>query len=282
MEITQNFLTKNDVYANNLGRIDSRYRKFQDEGPKGGMLHSVGYPQPDAEPIMKSWNKSGVEKAVHGFIEPDTVYQTLPWNYRGWHAGGNANNTHFGVEMTEPKTIKYTGGSSWVDLDPAATEAFVKKTYANAVELFAGLCKQYNLDPLADGVIISHAEGHQRGIASNHGDPEHIWKKFGLSMDGFRRDVAEAMKSTQEPAQTLYRVQAGAYRKLSYARALQVKLEQAGFDTYLVQAEDGLYKVQTGAYRKKTYAQEHLAKVKAAGFDAYITTKSGKAVNKTC
>lgn len=280
MEIIKRYLTKNDVYANNLGRIDSRYAVFQDEGPKGGMLHSVGYPQPNAEPIMESWDKPGKEKAVHAFIEPDTIYQTLPWNFRGWHAGGSANNTHIGVEMCEPPTIRYTGGSSWVDLDPAATEAFVRKTYAKAVELFAFLCMELGWDPLADGVILSHAEGHKRGVASNHGDPEHIWRKFGLSMDGFRADVAEAMKPKQEAeAVPLYRVQAGAYRKLPYARVLQKKLEKAGFDTYLVQAEDGLYKVQTGAYRKRPYAEEQLARVKAAGFDAYITTKSGKAVS---
>ncbi len=282
MNVQKQYLTNNDVYANNLGRIDSRYAVFQDEGPKGAMLHGVGYTQPNAEPIIKAWDKPGVEKAVHGFIEPETIYQTLPWNFRGWHAGGSANNTYIGVEMTEPPTIKYTGPSSWVDMDPVATEAFVRKTYANAVELFAFLCKEHGWDPLADGVIISHAEGHKRGVASNHGDPEHIWKKFGLSMDLFRAAVAEKLRADREAeAAPLLRVQAGAFRKLPYARELQEKLKAAGFDTYLVQAEDGLYKVQTGAYRKRPYAEEHLAKVKAAGFvDAFITTKSGKAVHE--
>ena len=36
------------------------------------------------------------------------------------------------------------------------------------------------LDPLADGVVISHKEGHDRGIASNHGDPEHLWSRFSF------------------------------------------------------------------------------------------------------
>lgn len=230
MKITKLYLTKNDVYTNNLGRIDNRYKKFQDECPKGLMLHSTGTPQPKAEVYIKNWNKPGVEKATHGFIEPNAVYQTLPWNYRGWHAGGEANNTHIGVEMTEPASIKYTGGSSWVDLDTKATEAHIRKTYANAVELFAKLCKEFKLDPLADGVIISHSEGHKRGIASNHGDPEHIWRVFGLSMDGFRADVSEAMKPKQE---TIYRVQVGAYRNLKYAEETKAKLEAAGFDAHI-------------------------------------------------
>ena len=225
MQCKQQFLAGNDVYVNNLGRIDSRYRTFQDRGPQGLMLHSVGCPQPKAEAFIQKWNKPGVEKAAHAFVEPDAVYQTLPWNYRGWHAGGAANNTHIGVEMTEPATIKYTGGSSWVDLDPTATETFIRKTYANAAALFAELCRQFKLDPLADGVIISHKEAHARGLASNHGDPEHLWSKFGLTMDGFRAEVAKRMSS----ATATYRVLAGEYSKADDAKMQARKLLAAGF-----------------------------------------------------
>ena len=65
-----------------------------------------------------------------------------------------------------------------------------------SVELFAMLCKKYSLNPLADGVIISHKEGSSRGIASNHGDPEHLWNGLGMgyTMDGFRKAVAAAIK----------------------------------------------------------------------------------------
>ena len=68
-------------------------------------------------------------------------------------------------------------------------------TYRTVVELFAELCKQYELDPAQDGVLIGHAEGHRRGAASNHADPELLWRTYdmGYTMDGFRRDVAEAM-----------------------------------------------------------------------------------------
>ena len=68
-------------------------------------------------------------------------------------------------------------------------------TYRTVAELFAELCKQYELDPAQDGVIIGHAEGHRRGVASNHADPELLWRTYdmGYTMDGFRRDVAEAM-----------------------------------------------------------------------------------------
>lgn len=193
MDIVEAFATKNKCYhvATPLT-------------PQGIMLHSIGTPQPNAAVMARSYNQyrpSGQSVCVHGFIQRDgTYYQTLPYTMRAWHCGGSANQTHIGIEMTEPASIVYTGGASWRDLDPAATEAHVRGTYAAAVELFAQLCEQYALDPLADGVIISHAEGAARGVASRHADPTHLWRAFGLTMDGFRAAVAEAMaaKNTVE------------------------------------------------------------------------------------
>ena len=172
--------------------------------PQGIMLHSIGCPQPNADVMARNYNQyrpNGQSVCVHAFVQRDgTVYQTLPWTVQAWHCGGSANATHIGIEMTEPASIVYTGGASWRDLDHAATETHVRGTYAAAVELFAQLCTQFDLDPLADGVIISHAEGAERGIASAHADPTHLWRAFGLTMDGFRSDVATAMaaKNTDE------------------------------------------------------------------------------------
>ena len=75
----------------------------------------------------------------------------------------------------------------------------------------------------------------------------------------------------------LYRVQVGAYSKMTYAQNQLVAVKEAGFtDAFITQA-DNLFKVQVGAFSKKAYADNMLEKVKAAGFDAFITTKSGKA-----
>ena len=185
MNLIQNYLTQSGCYQ--AGRKIS---------VKGLMIHSVGCPQPKAEPFMRNWNKAGANACVHAIIEPGgDVYQLLPWEHRGWHCGGDANNTHIGVEMTEPATIKYTGGASWTETgDGENTKTHVLATYKCAVELFTYLCKQFHLDPMADGVIISHSEGCKRGIASNHGDVEHLWSKFGLSMGQFRKDIKAAME----------------------------------------------------------------------------------------
>lgn len=165
---------------------------------KGLMLHSVGCPQPSAETFVKMWNNPESSRAcVHAFIDGNTgkVYQTLPWEHRAWHGGGSSNNTHIGVEMCEPSCIKYTGGATFTCSDRDKAMEVVKRTYETAVELFAVLCIQFGLDPLGDGVIVSHKEGHDRGIASGHGDPEHLWNglKCGYTMDRFRHDVKAAM-----------------------------------------------------------------------------------------
>lgn len=236
MKLVESILTKNPCYK--AGKKIT---------VKGLMLHSVGCPQPSAAVFIRNWNSEDYDRAcVHGFIDGNdgTIYQTLPWNHRGWHGGGSSNNTHIGVEMCEPACIKYTGGATFTCSDTATAKAVAKRTYDAAVELFAFLCSEYDLDPLADGVIVSHAEGYKRGIASNHGDPEHLWKQLntGYTMDGFRKAVKAAM-GEDAPADTdgtsakeypekltsgYYRVrktwadsksQVGAYRILSNAKA---------------------------------------------------------------
>ena len=178
MQITERFAVKNKCYQAGAPLT-----------PRGIMLHSVGTPQPSAAVFARGFNQyqpGGASVCVHAFVQADgTVYQTLPWEMIAWHCGGAANQTHIGVEMTEPSE-----GMTYAE---AAEQ--IAGTYRTAVELFAALCRQYGLDPAQDGVIIGHAEGHRRGVASNHADPELLWRTYdmGYTMDGFRADVAEAM-----------------------------------------------------------------------------------------
>ena len=215
---------------------------------KGIMVHSTGannpwlkrYVGPDDGKLGKNqynnhWNTyhpGGREVCVHGFIgklADGTVatYQCLPWDHRGWHAGGSANNTHIGFEICE---------------DDLTDGAYFAKVYKEAVELCAYLCKQYGL---TEKNIICHSEGYKQGVASNHGDVMHWFPKHGKSMDTFRAEV-KALLTTDakedDPAQEetpavtypekltsgYYRVrktwkdsksQVGAYRILKNAKA---------------------------------------------------------------
>ena len=191
------------------------YKAGQKITVRGLMLHSVGCAQPNAEVFVRAFSSPSYTAAsVHGFIDGNTgiVYQTLPWNHRAWHCGGSGNNTHIGVEMCEPATIKYTIGANFIVNDAANAKAVAKRTYDSAVLLFAMLCKQYGLNPLTQ--IVSHAEGYQRGIASGHADPEHLWRGLGLSytMDGFRADVKKAMGGDTEPEPVPEPVDGDVYR----------------------------------------------------------------------
>ena len=241
MNIIESILTNNPCYK--AGKTIT---------VKGLMLHSVGCPQPSAKVFVKNWNKAEYDSAcVHAFIDGNTgdVYQTLPWNHRGWHGGGSSNNTHIGVEMCEPATIKYTSSANFVVNNETDAKTVATRTYKSAVELFAKLCKDFNLDPYADGVILSHSEGRAKGIASNHADPEHLWKQLKLpyTMDSFRTDVKKAMSGTgatdnnktdtQSNKKVIYRVQVGAYSVKQNAINMLDKLKKAGFEGFIAKVE---------------------------------------------
>lgn len=169
--------------------------------PKGVMVHSTGADNPRVSRYVPGdeemgrntagnhWDRPGLTKCVHAFVglfadgEVGTV-QTLPWEHRGWHAGGAANNTHIGFEICE---------------DGLEDPVYFGKVYQEAAELTAMLCQKFGLDPLADGVVICHAEGHERGVASNHGDVLHWFPKMGKSMNDFRAHVAALMQDGQSP-----------------------------------------------------------------------------------
>jgi hypothetical protein len=127
----------------------------------------------------------------------------------------------------------YTHISFEICEDGLTDAAYFNAVYKEAAELCANLCKEYKLDPMADGVIIGHYEGHKRGIASNHADPGHWFPKHGKSMDTFRAEVKKLLSVTEVTTTTdpkkLYRVQVGAYSVKANADAMLKKVKAAGF-----------------------------------------------------
>ena len=234
MNLKKLYLTKNECYK--AGRKIT---------PKGIMVHSTGannpnlkrYVGPDDGLLGKNqynnhWNQprpDGRRVCVHAFIwklndGSIATYQTLPWNHRGWHAGGDANNTHIGIEICE---------------DNLTDKTYFNKVYKEAVELAVYLCKQYKL---TEKNIIGHYEGYQKKIASNHGDPRHWFSKHGKSMDTFRADVKKELAkgtSTYKPTsgKKLYRVQIGAYSVKKNADKQLEKEKKVGFKDAFVKYE---------------------------------------------
>ena len=177
------------------------YKRSGKLAVSGIMLHSVGMSVSDAKYLADIFGEPDYTRAgVHAFIDSKTgvVYQTLPWNRVAWHCGDDGMLTHIGVEMCETEASEYDG-NKLIITDEVQAKQDCKTAYDSAVKLFAKLCDEYDLDPLKDGVIISHAEGYERGLATNHGDPEHYWDAVGLgyTMDGFREDVASLLSAAK-------------------------------------------------------------------------------------
>lgn len=225
---------------------NSCYKAGRTIKPKGIMLHSTGannpylkrYVGPDDGLLGKNqaknhWNQDKPDErlvCVHGFIGKladgsIATYQTLPWNHRGWHAGGSANDTHISFEICE---------------DGLTDASYFNDVYWEAVELCVYLCKQYGLN---EKNIICHSEGAKLGIASNHSDVMHWFPKYSKSMDTFRTDVKSGLapiSTNTKPAapKKYYRVQLGAFSVKANADTMLSKVKAAGFkDAFIKYSE---------------------------------------------
>ena len=171
---------------------------------KGLMLHSTGVNIASGERQAKIFGDVGNwDAGIHAVIDANTgvVLHTLPWDQVAWHCGyDSGNGSYIGVEMCETDAGYYTETFQLVIEDEETAKEHVRNTYYSAVKLFAELCIKYKLDPLEEGVIVSHEEGHAMGIASNHGDPVSYWDATdsGYTMDGFRKDVSEYINLFEE------------------------------------------------------------------------------------
>ena len=193
MNLQVNYMVRNDCYT--AGKKIT---------PRGIMVHSTATPGVMAAEWFSRWNKSYAkgeinrQVCVHAFFDDKEVWQYLPWNHRGWHAGGAANNTHISFEMCEPPGFRYSGGATMVGYDAAKNEAYFRACFNNAVELCAMLCKMYGLN---EGNIICHSEGYRKGVATNSADVMHWFPKHGENMDTFRAAVKKALDGgVEQPA----------------------------------------------------------------------------------
>ena len=193
MKLITKYLTRNDCYK--AGRKIT---------PSSIMVHSTATPGATAESFFKSWNKSykagemSSQVCVHAFVDNTEVLQCLPWNYRAWHCGGAANDTHISFEICEPSGFKYVNGVM-SGYDVKSQEPYFRKVWTSAVELCVYLCKLFGL---TERSIISHSEGYACGIASNHGDPTHWFPKHNETMDTFRAAVKAALINQEDENMT--------------------------------------------------------------------------------
>ena len=192
MNIITAYATNNDCY-----------KAKKPMTPTGIVLHSTGANNPNLKRYVdcpsecgKNWynnhwnnpaNKIG-DVCVHSFIGYDKngevrVANILPYNYASWGCGSgkygsyNYNPTgHIQIELCEDNLYNVN---------------YFNSVYLVAAEYCAMLCKQFNLKSSS---IVSHAEAHNRGYASNHADCDHWFIKHGKTMNNFRSLVKSMLE----------------------------------------------------------------------------------------
>ena len=193
------------------------YKGTKKMAVKGVLWHSTGannptlrrYVQPDDNAADRDamirligknaygndWNHSSVQAGLNAWIGKladgsVATVQTMPWDFRPWGCGsggkGSCNNGWIQFEICE---------------DGLNDADYFAKVYKEACELTAYLCQMFGIDPNGNvsmnGVkvptILCHADSHNLGLGSNHGDVLHWFPKFGKSMETVRADVTALM-----------------------------------------------------------------------------------------
>lgn len=192
LNIKKNYLVNNRCYQR--GDICEKI---------GIQIHTIGTGQGTAQSVADYWNQGTIPACVHYICDADVpgdALQLLPETYRSWADAGWGNNNLISIEICESDYIHYTNGASYDIDDMAKFKADILRGYGTAVQLCAKICKERGWNPIAklgNGMylISSHNEGRLAGLSSAHVDPDHVWNRFGLTMDGFRKSVKAAMDS---------------------------------------------------------------------------------------
>ena len=192
LNIKKNYLTNNRCYQKEITCAKI-----------GIQIHTIGCAQGTAQSVADYWNQPAVSACVHYVCDadvPGNVMQLLPETYRSWADAGWGNNNLISIEICESDYIEYHGGASYTVDDEAKFKADILRGYNTAVLLCAKICNERGWNPLAklsNGMylISSHNEGRLAGLSSAHVDPDHVWGRFGLTMDGFRKAVKAVMTS---------------------------------------------------------------------------------------
>lgn len=177
LKIEDYYCTRNDCYVQGTRLEDVEYLIVHSPSVYPAAIRAVS----GSNNWYKRWNRPGVEKLVHGFIDDTGVYNFAPYTLACWQIGTSWGNKHcIGYELCELET-KTEFGQVW----------------NNAVSHYGALCKKYGLS--ADRVV-GHYEAHEKGFASDHDDPAPYFRRFGKTMADFRRDVRKILDGEEIPA----------------------------------------------------------------------------------
>lgn len=174
--------------------------------PAGIVVHSTGANNPYLKRYVDApdevginrygnhWNTAkpgGRQVCVHSFIGYDKdkkicVAEILPLDICAWGVGGGKKGSY----NFDPPYIQFE-----ICEDDLTDATYYTEVFRVAAEYCAQLCKRYGIDT---DKIVGHYEAYRLGYGSNHSDPEHWMKKFGDTMDDFRKQVADLLVNTSK------------------------------------------------------------------------------------
>ena len=188
---------------------------------------------------------------------------------RAWTSSSKANDS----QAVTIEVANNTLAPNWTVSDKAMASLInlcvdiCKRNGIKKLLWFADKSKSLSYEPAnGEAVLTVH-----RWFANKSCPGNWLYNRLGNLASKVNASLGNAAPQHHSNSKALYRVQTGAFKSKSSAKALEAKVKKAGFETCIT-VVDGLYKVQVGAYSKKESAKAQAAKLKAAGFKCFVTT----------
>lgn len=138
----------------------------------GMVLHETATPGATDEAEQRYFNNNTVNASVHGFIDYDSITQTMPWNERCWGAGAHANVAFIQIELCHFDGARFQ-------------EVWNRGVYLFAW-VFVNVLKKY---VVTKDNLMSHQEVSAKWRETDHTDPYGFFKDNGRTVDEFRAEV---------------------------------------------------------------------------------------------
>lgn len=143
--------------------------------PVGMVVHSTATKGATDETEVRYFDGGDRQASAHGFIDWDSITNTIPYTERAWHAGATANSKFIGVELCEPK------GHDAAKFNEVWNRAVWYFAY-----IFVNILK-YRI--VTKENLMSHAEVSAKWGETDHQDPVEYFKSYGKTVDMFRTEV---------------------------------------------------------------------------------------------
>ena len=151
---------------------------------EGAVCHSTATQGATDEAEQAYFDSVNRNASAHGFIDWDSITETIPWNERAFHAMNAANCRYIGIELCEPK-----------DSDPDRYRKFAE-VWNRAAWYFADMFikKGWGIDRLHSHKWVSETY-HE----STHTDPYAYFAKYGKTFQDFNDAVVAEMAAITNP-----------------------------------------------------------------------------------